>query len=260
MNKLKHFLPTHMLRTMYNSLILTHLHFSILSRGLHSGRFPKLQKRAVRIITLNKDNAYTEPILKSLGLLKVNDIFTLQCLKCYFKCTHTNHVCFVLHSKHRTRHDHNTRQRHQPELLFSHTSRARKWIKCHIPLLLRSMPTCIIAKIHTHSIVLIVSQIILNSTCWPAMKKLSNSKLLRMRPRLSWHAVFLTIIYILLIIYLYRLLYTVYFVSHHVIAYAHVYHSLMFNNVVLHLLMFIIHLCLYCFRRNCIIVIMVTLM
>ena len=83
MNKLKHFLRTYTLRTMYNSLILPHLNFSILSWGLHSGRLPKLQKRAVRIITLNKYNAHTEPILKSLGLLKVNDIFTLQCLKFY---------------------------------------------------------------------------------------------------------------------------------------------------------------------------------
>ena len=65
-NKLKHFLPTYTLRTMYNSLILPHLNFSILSWGLHSGRLPKLQKRAVRIITLNKYNAHTEPILTRL--------------------------------------------------------------------------------------------------------------------------------------------------------------------------------------------------
>ena len=80
--------PIYTLRTMYNSLILPHLNFSILSWGLHSGRLPKLQKRAARIITLNKYNAHTEPILKSLGLLKVNDIFTLQCLKVYYKYTH----------------------------------------------------------------------------------------------------------------------------------------------------------------------------
>ena len=50
------------------------------------------------------------------------------------------------------RHDHNTRQRHQPEILFSHTSRARKCIQFHIPLLLRSMPTFIVDKIYTHSL------------------------------------------------------------------------------------------------------------
>ena len=46
-------------------------------------------------------------------------------------------------------------------------------------------------------------------------------------------SVFITIISILYI-YLYHVLYTVYFVSHQVIAYAHVYYSLMFNNVILH--------------------------
>ena len=102
MTKLKHFLPTYTLRTMYNSQILPHLNVSFLSWGLHTSRLSKLQKRAVRIITLNKYNAHTEPILKYLGLLKVNDIFTLQCLKCYFKCTHgraPTFFCFVLHSK-----------------------------------------------------------------------------------------------------------------------------------------------------------------
>ena len=84
MNKLKHYLPTYTLRTMYNSLILPHLNFSILSWGLHTNRVSKLQKRAVRSITLNKYSAHTEP----LGLLKVNDIFTLQCLKLYFKNKH----------------------------------------------------------------------------------------------------------------------------------------------------------------------------
>ena len=36
------------------------------------------------------------------------------------------------------------------------------------------------------------------------------------------------------LLFLYHVMYTVYFVSHHVIAYPHVYYSLMFNNVILH--------------------------
>ena len=133
---------------------MPHLNFSILSWGLHSGRLPKLQKRAVRIITLIKYNAYTEPILKYLGLLKVNDIFTLQFLTFYFKCTHGRvpTIFASFFTRNNARHDHNTKQRHQPEILCSHTSRARKCIKLHIPLLLRSMPTCIIDKIYTNSL------------------------------------------------------------------------------------------------------------
>ena len=170
MNKLKHFLPTYTLRTMYNSLILPHLNFSILSWGLHSGRLPKLQKRAVRIITVNKYNAHTEPILNYLGLLKVNDIFTLQCLKFYFKCTHervpTTFASFF--TRNTARHDHDTRQRHQPEILLVILREPENVLNfiyhycleaCQLVLLIKSTP-----------IVLMVSQIILNSTCWPAMK------------------------------------------------------------------------------------------
>ena len=119
---------------------------------------------------------------------------------------------------------------------------------------------CLVPRVSVHDryyctlIVLMVSQIILNSTCSPAMKiylKLETAtyaptlKLvcLRMRPRLSWHVClrhdYLFIIYIFISCNVYRI-----FFSHHVIAYAHVYYSLMFNNVILHMLKFIIHLCL----------------
>ena len=40
----------------------------------------KLQKRAIRIITDSKYNSHTEPLLKSLNILKINDIFTIQFL------------------------------------------------------------------------------------------------------------------------------------------------------------------------------------
>ena len=35
----------------------------------------KLQKKAIRIISLAKYNAHTEPLFKTLNLLKMNDIF-----------------------------------------------------------------------------------------------------------------------------------------------------------------------------------------
>ena len=91
-------------------------------------------------------------------------------------------------------------------------------------------------------IALTVSQIILNSTCWPAMKISVKRETATYAPtlKLSMSSSLLFIYYI----YLYHVMYTVYFVSHHVIAYAHVYYSLMFNNGILHMLMFIIHLCL----------------
>ena len=214
MNKLKHFLPTYTLRTMYNSLILPHLHFSILSWGFHSGRLPKLQKRSVRIITVNKYNAHTEPILKSLGLLKVSDIFTLQCLKFYFKCTHervpttfasfftrntARHVTIIIQDK-----DTNPKSflviLREPEnvlnFIYHYCLEA-----CQLVLLIKSTP-----------IVLMVSQIILNSTCWPATK-------IAVKLETATYAPMACLSSALLCIYtIYHVLYTVYFISHHVIA------------------------------------------
>ena len=42
---INNFLPTYTLMTMYNSLILPHLNFCILSWGIHSGRLPPSYRR-----------------------------------------------------------------------------------------------------------------------------------------------------------------------------------------------------------------------
>ena len=51
--------------------------------GFEWGRLTKLQKRALRIITNSKYNAHTEPLFKDLYLLKIKDIFDVQCMKFY---------------------------------------------------------------------------------------------------------------------------------------------------------------------------------
>ena len=81
MNKLKHFLPKYTLKIMYSSLIALHFNNNILLWGFNTHRLIKLQKRAIRVITDSKYNSHTEPLLKSLNILKINDIFTIQCLK-----------------------------------------------------------------------------------------------------------------------------------------------------------------------------------
>ena len=76
MSRLKHVLKPSTLVTIYNSLLLPHLYFSILCPwGFESERLVKLQKRAVRIIHRAKYNAHSEPLLKKSGLLALKDIF-----------------------------------------------------------------------------------------------------------------------------------------------------------------------------------------
>ena len=46
------------------------------------GQRKQLQKRTVREI---RKESHTDPTFKELNLLKMNDIYRLQLLKCYFK-------------------------------------------------------------------------------------------------------------------------------------------------------------------------------
>ena len=85
MNCLKRYLPLSALKIMYDSLILSHIQFSITRWGFEWGRLAKLQKNAVRIITNSKYNAHTEPLFKDLHFLKITDIFDVQCIKFWYK-------------------------------------------------------------------------------------------------------------------------------------------------------------------------------
>ena len=85
MNRLKRYLPFSALKLMYDSLILSHLQFGITCWGFEWNRIFKLQKRALRIMTNSKYNAYTEPLFNELDMLKVSDIFDVQCMKFWYK-------------------------------------------------------------------------------------------------------------------------------------------------------------------------------
>ena len=60
--QIKTIFTQNILKILYNSLVLPHLQYCILSWGFESDRIFKLQKRAVRIITCSKYNAHTEPL------------------------------------------------------------------------------------------------------------------------------------------------------------------------------------------------------
>ena len=52
LNKLKFFLPQHILRTSYNSIILPYINYGMLTWGYHMQRIFMLQKKAIRVIML----------------------------------------------------------------------------------------------------------------------------------------------------------------------------------------------------------------
>ena len=81
---------------------------------------------------------------KRLHLLKVDDIFTCQCMSFYYKYVNKNVplFCKSLFTYNATHREYHTRHNLQLVIPYSHTSRARKSVRYHLPSLLRSMPQC----------------------------------------------------------------------------------------------------------------------
>ena len=79
-NKVKNFLPHETLKSLYFSLIQSHLIYGIQIWGnsLSIGKVFKLQKRALRIINRKGYRAHTDPLFHTNNLLKVTDIYRLH--------------------------------------------------------------------------------------------------------------------------------------------------------------------------------------
>ena len=71
--------------TIYHSLIACHLNYGILVWGKSARKLSKIQKKAIRIATNSKFNAHTEPLFKSLKILKVENARKLQEFKFFYK-------------------------------------------------------------------------------------------------------------------------------------------------------------------------------
>lgn len=85
LNRLKHFLPTDIKKMIYNALILPHLNYNVMIWGHKLNKITNIQKRALRYIVNASYSAHTEPILKLLNMLKLEDIYKLSKLKFYYK-------------------------------------------------------------------------------------------------------------------------------------------------------------------------------
>ena len=70
---------------MYTSLILPHINYDIPLWGHQANRVYSLQKKGIRIISMSKYNAHTDPIFKKLQFLKLGVICKVQQFKFYYK-------------------------------------------------------------------------------------------------------------------------------------------------------------------------------
>ena len=82
-NRVKKLLPPSSLKILYSSLILPHLQYGLAAWGGCSGQNKKriiaTQKRVTRVISKSYYTSHTEPRMKKLGLLKLEDLYEQQC-------------------------------------------------------------------------------------------------------------------------------------------------------------------------------------
>ena len=90
LNKLENYLHLYMyvMRSLYFNMVGSALNYGLLTWGFTCSRLTKIQKWIIRTITCSKYNSHTEPLLKALDILKIEDTLKLNTLKFYYKYTH----------------------------------------------------------------------------------------------------------------------------------------------------------------------------
>ena len=153
LNKLKYFLPLTVKLILYNSLILPHLNYGIMTWGYKCDRINKLQKKAIRIVSLSKYNAHTQPIFKRLHLLKVADILKIQELKFYYRFMHNTlpqYLQRIAFNQNCTIHDYNTPRQNELHITRTYHEYAKRCIRHNIPRTINNTTALIkIRSIHT---------------------------------------------------------------------------------------------------------------
>ena len=153
--KLKSLLPLYILKILYNSLILPHFLYGILVWGTNTNEPFKLQKKAVRVISNSTYNAHTEPIFKSLQLLKIPDIYKQCVLKFYFQYCHSQLPSYLQSFAYTFRmdiHEYNTRNKTALNTGQVRIKAAQNSIRNMTSKIVNTTPDIIINKIFTHSL------------------------------------------------------------------------------------------------------------
>ena len=154
LSRLKKYLPLFIPRTMYFSMVQSHLNYGLFAWGFESNRIIKLQKRCVRIITRSTYNAHTQPLMKQLNILSVPDMLLLNSMKFYYKYKRNEapnyFTSFNLHTQVST-HDYNTHQRDDIRTNRVRINLTEKCLRNYLPKTINSIPNQILNRIDTHS-------------------------------------------------------------------------------------------------------------
>ena len=154
MCKLKNFVPRSTLLIIYNSLISSYLNYGLLAWGCKAEKVLKLQKKAIRIISNSKYNAHTDPLFKTLQILKVTDLCELQELKFAFKLENRvlpSYFLNAMYYRHSEIHTYYTRHANNLVVPPSKHYFTNKSIRFRLPGIFNNCPKEIKDKIYTHS-------------------------------------------------------------------------------------------------------------
>jgi hypothetical protein len=140
LSRLKHFLPPNILLLIYHALIGSHLSYALPVWGFHNcRRLNILQKRAIRNITHAKYNAHTEPIFKTLKILKLEDLFKTSCVKILFKLRNNTLPRYFMGLIPDTNHN-NINRDHRPQRIIQPPARLNDYLT-DFPPCYKSIPT-----------------------------------------------------------------------------------------------------------------------
>ena len=117
--------------------------------------WPLFRKKSIRLITNSKYNAHTNPLFKSLSLLKIHDIYILQLYKFIYKLEKKTLPTYFINSmflRNNEFHNYNTRNADSFRTPLGRHSLTCKSIRFIIPSIYNSIPLCIKDKINTHSL------------------------------------------------------------------------------------------------------------
>ena len=154
LHRLKHTLPQRIKIMLYNALLLPHINYCLTTWGYQCHRLQKLQKMAIRIITLSKYNDHTAPLFKKLNLLTIKDILALQELKLYYKFIHNNLPPYIQQwqiKQNTNIHNHYTRNQNEFYIVGTKHAFAKQCLKNNLPNTLNSTPQIVKDKLFTHS-------------------------------------------------------------------------------------------------------------
>jgi hypothetical protein len=169
--KLRHHLPPYILKTIYQSLFVSHISYGILAWGNHSDKLFLLQKKAIRLITNSNYLAHTDPLFKISNCLKIHDIYFLNILKFYFAYCHgilPNYFMLFDFSLRSNVHDYNTRCQNRLNIPRTRTKLADSCLRVAVPKTVNNTVPNILDKIYTHSragYVLYIKQCFLENYC-----------------------------------------------------------------------------------------------